>query len=115
MSSRTATTVTTAPTVKRYTRHRRRRISIDGDELIPRSELAEELGITERTLQKLRVPVTSIGNVAYLRRNATIKTYLATHTRCQQGGVAPFCAPARRLSVRFLRSRRRKKPLFLGL
>jgi hypothetical protein len=65
------------------TKHKRRHIPLpDGDELIPRRELADEIGISERTLQKLKtLPVTSISNVSYVPKNAGLAAYVAAHTR----------------------------------
>lgn len=71
-------------------RGERRRISLpDGDELVPRRDLADELGVTERTLQKVRMAVTTIANVAYVHRGAALAAYVAARTRNPPG-------PARR-------------------
>lgn len=47
--------------------HKRRHIKLpDGDDLVPRAELASKVfGITERTATNLKWPVTYIANVAY--------------------------------------------------
>jgi hypothetical protein len=69
------------PIRKHYRKHKRRHITFGDDELIPRAELAEEIGVSERTLQKLKLPVTSISNVSYVPRNAGLAAYVAAHTR----------------------------------
>jgi hypothetical protein len=76
-----AAAASSTPIKKRYTKHKRRHIDIGDDVLIPRAEMAELIGCTERTLQKLRVPVTTISNVAYLAKNAALAAYVAAHTR----------------------------------
>ena len=51
----------------------RRRIELpDGDTLIPRAELAGELGISDRTAARLKLPTTYIGNVAYVAHGASM-------------------------------------------
>jgi hypothetical protein len=51
----------------------RRHIEIDGETLIPRTEFAEYLGISEKTAQRMNLPTTYIGNVAYVAKNASLR------------------------------------------
>jgi hypothetical protein len=45
----------------------RPRITLDnGDVLIPKDEAAGEIGISRRTLTRMRVPTTVVGGVAYI-------------------------------------------------
>jgi hypothetical protein len=45
----------------------RPRINLDnGDVLIPKDEAAQEIGISRRTLTRMRVPSTVVGGVAYI-------------------------------------------------
>jgi hypothetical protein len=64
-------------------KHVRRHIPLpDGsDELWPREELAELIGCSPRTIQKLKLPVTAISNVGYSPKNMTIAAYIEAHTR----------------------------------
>jgi hypothetical protein len=51
----------------------RRRIDLpNGDYLQPRSDLAAELSVGERTVARMRLPVTFIGNVAYHPHNESL-------------------------------------------
>jgi hypothetical protein len=60
----------------------RKHISLpDGDTLIPREELAAELGVTDRTLRSLPLPVTYLSNRAYVRRNDALNIVLKMKTR----------------------------------
>lgn len=66
----------TPPTPGRRTRgkHVRRHIKMpDGDTLEPRAELAEELGMSEKSLKKLDPPTTYLSNVAYCLRGKTLQ------------------------------------------
>jgi hypothetical protein len=53
----------------------------DGDTLVPREELAAELGITDRSLRKLPLAVTYLGNIAYVARNKALAIVLKEKTR----------------------------------
>ena len=51
----------------------RRHIEIDGDTLMPRSEFAEYLCVSEKTAQRMNLPTAYIGNVAYVAKNASLR------------------------------------------
>jgi hypothetical protein len=45
----------------------RPRITLDnGDILVPKDEAAQEIGISRRTLTRMRVPSTIVGGIAYI-------------------------------------------------
>jgi hypothetical protein len=45
----------------------------DGEILTPRVKFAESVGLADRTAQRLNLPTTYVGNVAYVARNASLK------------------------------------------
>jgi hypothetical protein len=60
----------------------RKHISLpDGDILIPREELAAELGVTDRTLRSLPLPVTYLSNRAYVKRTEALNIVMLKKTR----------------------------------
>jgi hypothetical protein len=50
----------------------------NGETAVPYELLAEELGISRRTLQRMRVPTVYVGNVAHGLKNATLKMIAAS-------------------------------------
>jgi hypothetical protein len=44
----------------------------DGDYLEPREEFADTIGVTNRTAQKLNLPTTYIGGMAYVPHNKSL-------------------------------------------
>jgi hypothetical protein len=53
---------------------RRPQIEIPGDVLEPRSEFAHNtLGVSDKTAQRMNLPTTYVGGVAYVPRNASLK------------------------------------------
>jgi len=66
-------TPTLAPARRGHVAHTRPCIPLpDGsDELEPRRQWAERIGITDRTARKLNLRTTYIGGVAYVPRNAS--------------------------------------------
>lgn len=57
-------------------RRPRERVSIqlpDGDVLDPRKKFADDLGVSEKTVARMNPPTTYIGNVAHVKRNATLQ------------------------------------------
>ena len=48
-------------------------IKLADDELVPRREFANEIGVTERTTQKMNLPTTYIGGMAYVARKASLQ------------------------------------------
>jgi hypothetical protein len=67
-------TETAAPTKRRGPQPRRRIELPDGDYLQPRAEFADsELGVCDRTAARMNLPTTYIGNVAYVRHNASLQ------------------------------------------
>jgi hypothetical protein len=61
--------------------HRDRRIDIAGDTLMPRFVFAEELGISDKSAQKLDLPTTYLSNVAFVPKNACLKIVADTLKR----------------------------------
>ena len=58
----------------RLTKHRPHIELPDGDVLQPRREFArDELGVSDKTAQRMNLPTTYIGNLAYVARNASLK------------------------------------------
>ena len=46
----------------------------NGDVLEPRREFARDrLGVSDKTAQRMNLPTTYVGNVAYVARNASLK------------------------------------------
>jgi hypothetical protein len=45
----------------------------DGDILDPRREFARGLGVSDKTAQRMNLPTTYIGGMAYVARNASLK------------------------------------------
>jgi hypothetical protein len=62
------------PTKRPYTKHKRRHIPLpNGDELVPREELANEVfGVCERTAANHGWPTVYISNVAYCPRGKVL-------------------------------------------
>jgi hypothetical protein len=68
----------------------RRRIALpNGDYLEPRAELAGELGISDRTAARLKLPTTYIGNVAYVAHDASMAIIAAGVRRPGQPEPTP--------------------------
>jgi hypothetical protein len=44
-----------------------------GDTLVPRTVFAEEIGVSDRSCARLNLPTRYIGNVAYVRRNESLR------------------------------------------
>jgi hypothetical protein len=58
----------------RQTKHRPHIELPDGEVLQPRQEFAhDELGVCDKTAQRMDLPTIYIGNVAYVARNASLK------------------------------------------
>jgi hypothetical protein len=45
----------------------------DGEVLTPRTNFAAILGVSERTVARMNLPTTYVGNVAYVARDASLK------------------------------------------
>jgi hypothetical protein len=57
----------------------------NGDTLVPRADFARnEIGTSEKTAQRLNLPTTYIGGVAYVLRNASLQILAATVRRRNQ-------------------------------
>jgi hypothetical protein len=58
----------------RRTRETRPNIELpDGEILEPRLNFADELGICDKSAQRMNLPTTYVGGVAYVARNASLK------------------------------------------
>jgi hypothetical protein len=60
------------------------RIDIPGsdDYLEPRVDFAASIGVTDKTVSRMNLPTTYIGNVAYIRHNEGLQA-LAARVRCR--------------------------------
>jgi hypothetical protein len=56
-----------------FTTRPRYDIPIAGDVLVPRRTFAAEIGIADRTAQRMDLPTTYVGNVAYVAKNAALR------------------------------------------
>ncbi len=75
----------------------RRRIALpNGDELQPRTEFAAELGVTDRTAARWKLPTVYIGNIAYIAHDASMAIIAASIRRPGQ----PEPTPPRRRRAR---------------
>ena len=50
-----------------------RTISLGGDTLVPRRDLAAELGMTDKALARLNLPTVYLARVAHVRRDESLK------------------------------------------
>jgi len=68
------TDITLAPPRPRMRREDRPSITLpDGTVLDPRAKFAGDVGLSEKTVTRMNVPTTYIGNVAYVDRFASLK------------------------------------------
>jgi hypothetical protein len=59
---------------KRTTLRRERPvIKLADDDLVPRRDFASEIGVSDKTAQRLNLPTTYVGNVAYVLRQASLQ------------------------------------------
>jgi hypothetical protein len=56
-------------------------IPIPGDVLQPRAHFAEDIHVSEKTVTRMNLPTTYVGNVAYVARNASLKIIADTVRR----------------------------------
>jgi hypothetical protein len=62
------------PSPANVRRSRQRHIELADDELIPRREFAEDtLGVTDKTASRMNLPTTSVGNIAYVLKKASLQ------------------------------------------
>jgi hypothetical protein len=59
----------TTPTLRRE----RPVIKLADDDLVPRCDFASEIGVSDKTAQRLNLPTTYVGNVAYVLRQASLQ------------------------------------------
>ncbi len=96
-------------TKRQYNKHQRKHIPLpDGDELWPRREVAELIGVTERTLVKLPLSVTKIANVCYVAKNATVSEYMDRHTSHPPELTTTAARRAPQLALNLTEAERRK-------
>jgi hypothetical protein len=70
---------------KRRGRQPRRRIELpNGDYLLPRAELAAELGVSDRAVRGMNLPTTYLGNVSYVAHTASLAVVAARLQRRNQ-------------------------------
>jgi len=81
-----ATDIDPSDTLRRRGRHVRRHIELpDGRTLIPRKEFSDDiLGENERTTRRRNLPTIYISNVAYIDRDAGLKTIAESVRRFNQ-------------------------------
>ena len=71
----TDTTITPSPPTRRWLSPKDRPSIIlsNGRRLEPRVKVAEELGMSERSVRRMNPPTTYLANVAYIDRDETLK------------------------------------------
>jgi hypothetical protein len=77
--------ITTETVTSRKRRGPQPKVRIDlpgGDYLMPRVDFAASIGVTDKTVSRMNLPTTYIGNVAYIRHNEGLQA-LAARVRCR--------------------------------
>jgi hypothetical protein len=70
-------------------RRPRPHIHLKDDVLLPRCDFAAEIGITDRTAQRLNLPTTYVGGMAHVPRAASLEIIAAGIRRRNQPPPAP--------------------------
>jgi hypothetical protein len=78
-------TLTAPPRQRRFTRETRPDIPLpNGTKLKPRARVADELGVSERTIRRMNAETTFVGNVAYVNPDSVLQRIADTLKRRNQ-------------------------------